>query len=200
MIWGYARVSTKKQSLKMQVDELNKFGCNQIVQEKISALTDRAQLDTLLSTLKQGDTLVVWKLDRLGRSMFDLIKIVSEMDAKGVNFISLTDNINTSTTQGKMMLMLFSMMAEYELEIKKERQEANKEIARQSGRLGGRPKGLTKEAKKTAYVLMGMYQEKENNKYKYSISEICAALKISKGTMYKYLEYMNVKKRDTFLM
>ncbi|MDR3059920.1 MAG: recombinase family protein [Prevotella sp.] len=194
-IYGYARVSTKKQSLKMQIDELKKFGCIQIVQEKVSALADRPQFDTLLSTLKEGDTLAVWKLDRLGRSMFDLIKIVSEMDAKGVNFVSLTENINTSTSTGKMMLMLFSMMAEYELSIKKERQEATKEIARQSGRLGGRPKGLTKDAKKTANVLIGMYQEKEKDNYKYSISEICTALKISKGTLYKYLAYMNVPKR-----
>ncbi len=117
------------------------------------------------------------------------------MDAKGVNFVSLTENINTSTTQGKMMLLLFSMMAEYELSIKKERQEAHKEIARASGKLGGRPKGLSREAKKTAVVLKSMYQEKDGEEYKYSISEICAALKISKGTMYKYLELMNVSKR-----
>lgn len=188
-------VSTKKQSLKMQIEELKKFSCTQIVQEKVSALADRPQFDTLLSTLKQGDTLAVWKLDRLGRSMFDLIKIVSEMDAKGIKFVSLTENIDTSTSTGKMMLMLFSMMAEYELEIKKERQEATKEIARKSGRLGGRPKGLSREAKKTAAVLMGNYQEQENGKYKYSISELCAAHNISKGTLYKYLEYMNVPKR-----
>ncbi len=194
-VYGYARVSTKKQSLKMQIEELKKFGCTQIVQEKVSALADRPQFETLLSSLKKGDTLAVWKLDRLGRSMFDLIKIVSDMDAKGVKFVSLTENIDTSTSTGKMMLMLFSIMAEYELEIKRERQEAHREIARQSGRLGGRPKGLTKDAKKTANVLMGMYQEKENTNYKYSISEICSALKISKGTMYKYLEYMNVPKR-----
>jgi DNA invertase Pin-like site-specific DNA recombinase len=194
-VYGYARVSTKRQSLKMQLEELKKFGCTQIVQEKVSALADRPQFDTLLSTLKEGDTLTVWKLDRLGRSMFDLIKIVSEMDAKGINFISLTENINTSTSTGKMMLMLFSMMAEYELSIKKERQEATKEIARKSGRLGGRPKGLSRDAKKTASVLMGMYREKEGEEYKYSISEITAALKISRGTMYKYLEYMNVPKR-----
>jgi DNA invertase Pin-like site-specific DNA recombinase len=127
--------------------------------------------------------------------MLDLIRIVSEMDAKGVNFVSLTENINTGTTQGKMMLMLFSIMAEYELSIRRERQEANKEIARQAGRLGGRPKGLSRDAKKTATVLMGMYRERAGQDYKYSISEICAALKISKGTMYKYLEYMNMPKR-----
>jgi DNA invertase Pin-like site-specific DNA recombinase len=194
-IIGYARVSTKKQSLKMQAEALKGFGCTRIVQEKVSALADRPQFNELLNSLNKGDTLVVWKLDRLGRSMLDLIKIVSEMEAKGVNFVSLTENINTSTTQGKMMLMLFSMMAEYELSIRKERQEANKEIARQSGRLGGRPKGLSREAKKTASVLMGMYREKEGEEYKYSISEITAALKISRGTMYKYLEYMNVPKR-----
>ncbi len=194
-VYGYARVSTKKQSLKMQVDALKQYGCTNIVQEKVSAVADRPQFDELLNNLKNGDTLVVWKLDRMGRSMFDLIKIVSDMDAKGVKFVSLTENIDTSTSTGKMMLMLFSMMAEYELEIKKERQEAHREIARQSGRLGGRPKGLSREAKKTAVVLKSMYKEKEGEEYKYSISEITAALKISKGTMYKYLEYMNVPKR-----
>jgi DNA invertase Pin-like site-specific DNA recombinase len=179
----------------MQLEELKKFGCTQIVQEKVSALADRPRFDELLSSLNKGDTLAVWKLDRLGRSMFDLIKIVSEMNAKGVNFVSLTEKIDTSTSTGKMMLMLFSMMAEYELSIKKERQEATKEIARRNGRQGGRPKGLSREAKKTASVLMGNYQEKEGNKYKYSISQLCAAHKISKGTLYKYLEYMNVPKR-----
>lgn len=204
-IYGYARVSTKKQSLKMQLEELNKFGCNQIIQEKVSALADRPQFDTLLSNLKKGDTLVVWKLDRLGRSMLDLIKIIADMDAKGVNFVSLTENINTSTTQGKMMLMLFSMMAEYELSIKKERQQATKENARLMGKLGGRPKGLSRDAKKTAVVLKKMYLERKEDSmeddkqkivtYQYSISEICAALKISKGTLYNYLQYMNVQKR-----
>lgn len=195
IIYGYARVSTKKQSLKMQIEELKKFGCTKIIQEKVSALADRPQFDTLLSILNSGDTLAVWKLDRLGRSMFDLIRIVSELEAKGVNFVSLTENIKTSTSTGKMMLMLFSMMAEYELSIKRERQEAHKEIARQSGRLGGRPKGLSNNAKKTATILVNMYQEKEENQYRYSVSEICAALKISKNTMYKYLNYKNVDKR-----
>lgn len=196
-VYGYARVSTKKQSLKMQIDELKKFGCMQIVQEKVSALADRPQFNTLLSALKEGDTLVVWKLDRLGRSMFDLIKIVSEMDAKGVNFVSLTENIDTSTSTGKMMLMLFSMMAEYELEIKKERQEATKEIARKSGKLGGRPKGLSKDAKKAAVIVKDTYQEKKGDKYRYSVSEVCKAHKIARGTLYKYLEYLNVPKRGS---
>lgn len=199
IIYGYALVSTKKQSLKMQIEELKKFGCTQIVQEKISALTERPLFNDLMNSLNEGDTLVVWKLDRLGRSMFDLIKIVSEMDAKGVKFVSLTEKINTSTSTGKMMLMLFSIMAEYELSIKKERQEATKEISRQSGRLGGRPKGLTRQAKKTASVLIGMYQEKQDRKYKYSISELTAALKISKGTLYKYPKYMNVPQRGNLI-
>ncbi|MDR1501252.1 MAG: recombinase family protein [Prevotella sp.] len=199
IIYGYARVSTKKQSLKMQLEELKKFGCEQVVQEKVSALAERPLFDNLLDSLVQGDTLAVWKLDRLGRSMLDLIKIIADLDAKGVKFVSLTENIDTSTSTGRMMLMLFSMMAEYELSIKKERQEATKEIARQSGRLGGRPKGLSREAKKTAQVLKGMYQEQEEAAYKYSISEITAALKISKGTMYKYLACMNVPKRGSFL-
>lgn len=195
MIYGYARVSTKKQSLRMQLEELKKFGCEKVVQEKVSALAERPQFEDLLSNLTEGDTLVVWKLDRLGCSMLDLIKIIAELDVRGVNFVSLTENINTGTTQGKMMLMLFSIMAEYELSIRKERQEANKEIARQSGRLGGRPKGLSRQAKKTAIVLKGMYQEKDGEEYKYSISEIMAALKISRGTIYKYLASLNVSKR-----
>lgn len=195
VIYGYARVSTKKQSLKMQIDELQKFGCTQIVQEKVSALADRPQFDKLLNSLKKGDTLAVWKLDRLGRSMFDLIKIVSEMDAKGVKFVSLTENINTATPTGKFLLSVFSFVAENELSLQKERREAHKEIARKTGRLGGRPKGLTKEAKKKANVLKEMYQLKDGENYKYSISELCSALDISKGTLYKYLKYMNVTQR-----
>nr|WP_255493346.1 recombinase family protein [Dysgonomonas sp. HDW5B] len=87
------------------------------------------------------------------------------MDAKGVNFVSLTENIDTSTSTGKMMLMLFSMMAEYELTLKKERQEAVKENARENGNQGGRPKGLSKEAKKAAVIVKTTYQEKEGDKY-----------------------------------
>ena len=181
----------------MQIEELKKFGCMQIVQEKVSGLKDRKQFDTLLSNLKEGDTLVVWKLDRLGRSMFDLIKIVSEMDAKGVNFVSLTENIDTSTSTGKMMLMLFSMMAEYELTLKKERQEAVKENARKNGNQGGRPKGLSKDAKKAAVIVKDTYQEKKGDKYRYSVSEVCKAHKIARGTLYKYLEYLNVPKRGS---
>ena len=195
VIYGYARVSTKKQSLKMQVEALQRFGCFKIIQEKVSALSERPLCDELLASLNKGDTFVIWKLDRLGRSMFDLIKIVADLDRKGVAFVSLTDNIDTSTTQGKMMLMLFSMMAEYELSIKKERQEAAKEIARQSGKLGGRPKGLSRAAKKTAKMLIDMYQERENGKYKYSIYEIIEALKISKGTLYNHLNLFDIPKR-----
>lgn len=160
-IYGYARVSTKKQSLKMQIEELEKFGCNRIVQEKVSALADRPLFEDLLKTLQKGDTLVVWKLDRLGRSMFDLIKIVSDMNAKGVKFISLTENIDTSTPTGKFLLSVFSFVAENELTLQKERREAHRENARQSGRLGGRPKGLSRDAKKTAIVLMGTIRKKK---------------------------------------
>ncbi|MDH6311214.1 DNA invertase Pin-like site-specific DNA recombinase [Dysgonomonas sp. PFB1-18] len=194
-IYGYARVSTKKQSLKMQFEELKKFGCDRIVQEKVSATADRPLFDELLNSLKTGDTLAVWKLDRLGRSMLDLIKIIADLDAKGVKFVSMTENIDTTTATGKMMLMLFSIMAEYELEIRKERQQASKELARKAGKLGGRPKGLSKDAKRTAVVLKTMYQEKEGDKYKHSVSKICSALKISRATMYNYLKYMNVSKR-----
>ena len=197
MIYGYARVSTQRQSLKMQIEELKKFGCNHIEGEKVSAAKDRPKFDTLLGCLKEGDTLVVWKLDRLGRSMFDLIKIVSEMDAKGVNFVSLTENIDTSTSTGKMMLMLFSMMAEYELTLKKERQEAVKENARENGNQGGRPKGLSKEAKKAAVIVTETYQQKKGNKYTHSVSQVCKSHKIARGTLYKYLEYLNVPKRGS---
>lgn len=191
-IYGYARVSTKKQSLKMQVDALKNFGCDQIAQEKVSALADRPLFDGLLNSLNKGDTLVVWKLDRLGRSMLDLIKIVSEMDAKGVNFVSLTENINTSTTQGKMMLLLFSMMAEYELSIKKERQEATKQIARESGRLGGRPKGLSDKLIKQAPIVTKMYLARINGKPEFSVNEIAKSLGISKTSMYKCLRHLKV--------
>jgi len=199
-IYGYARVSTKKQSLKMQIEELKKFGCTKIVHEKISAVADRPLFNELLNTLQEGDTLAVWKLDRLGRSMLDLIKIVAGLEEKGVKFISLTENINTTTATGKMMLMLFSIMAENELNLRRERQEANKEIAREAGRLGGRPKGLTEKAKITAQMLRDKYLEKKGNKYTYSVSEIMKGLRISRGTLYKYLEYTNTPKRgNSFL-
>lgn len=195
-VFGYARVSTKKQSLKMQVDALKKYGCGQITQEKISALADRPIFEDLINNLHPGETLVVWKLDRLGRSMIDLIRIIATLEEKGVKFVSLTENIDTSTQTGKMMLMLFSMMAEYEISLRKERQDAVKEQNRLRGKLGGRPKGLSLEAKKTAEVLKHMYQEKdEEGNFRYSISKLTAALKISKGTLYKYLRVLNIKLR-----
>lgn len=196
IIYGYARVSTKKQSFEMQTEALKKFGCSHIVEEKISALADRPKYEALINILRTGDTLVVWKLDRLGRSMFDLISIVRELELRGIKFVSLTENIDTRTATGKMLLAFFSFMAEYELQIKAERQEAAKELARKNGKLGGRKKGLSVKAQKTASILKKMYNEKDRNgNYKYSISELLTALNISQGTLYNYLDYMGVQRR-----
>lgn len=193
MIYGYARVSSRNQNLNLQIKSLNEYGCEKIYKEKISGLeSKRKQFEILQSILKNGDTLVVWKLDRLGRSMFELVEIIFNLKNKGVKFISLTENIDTDTPTGKIMLMFFSMMAEYELNLKKERIEAGRLLARKNGKLGGRPRGLSKKLSEKLEDIKKMYLAKENNCPLYSISEIEKLIGISRPSIYKCLKYMNL--------
>jgi len=185
MIIGYARVSTLEQSLDMQLSELEKYGCTKIFKEKISAVKKRPELEKLQGMLREGDKVVVWKLDRLGRSLIDLIKIVTEFKTKGVEFVSLQDNINTDTPQGRMMFNLFATFAEYEREITAERTRAGLARARELGRLPGRKPGLSKESKKKAYAVAFMKSKGDK-----SDSEIWKELDISKSTFYRYLKFI----------
>ena len=134
MKFGYARVSTKQQELHLQIDALEKTGCEKIFQEKFTGKTkDRPELQTLLSQLRKDDIVVIWKLDRLGRSLQDLITIVVQIHDKEVNLQSLNDNIDTSSPTGKLTFHLFAALAEFERDIISDRTKAGLEAARARG-------------------------------------------------------------------
>lgn len=143
---GYARVSTQDQQLHLQVDALQAIGCKDIVLEKASSSKERPKLQELLTRLRAGDTLVVWKLDRLGRSLKDLVTLVTVFQEKGIHFVSLHDHLDTTSAQGRLMFNLFASLAEFERDIIQERTKAGLMAARARGRQGGRPRGLSKGA------------------------------------------------------
>lgn len=185
---GYARVSTKEQSLNLQEDALQKAGCEKIYSEQISGTkSERPQLQEMIRHLRQGDIVVVWKLDRLGRSIRDLIKLVSGFQDNGVGFQSLQDAIDTTTPTGKLTFHLFAALAEFERDIISTRTKAGLEAARARGRKGGRPKGLSKKAQDKARLAESLYKERQR-----SIAEICDHLHISKPTLYRYLRSRGV--------
>ncbi|MEM9887238.1 MAG: recombinase family protein [Bacteroidota bacterium] len=189
MKFGYARVSTKQQELHLQTDALEKAGCDEIFEEKITGTTkERPKLQALLTQLRKDDVVVIYKLDRLSRSLKDLISIVEQIQKKGANFHSLTDNIETSSPTGKLTFHLFAALAEFERSIISQRTKAGLEAARARGRKGGRPKGLSKKAERTAILAESYYKEGE-----LSIIQICEELNISKRTLYKYLRHRGVQ-------
>jgi DNA invertase Pin-like site-specific DNA recombinase len=141
----------------------------------------------MLGQLRDGDVVIVWKLDRLARSMKDLISLVNEIQDKGAGLRSLNDQIDTTTPHGKFTFHLFAALAEFERDIIRERTIAGLEAARARGRKGGRPKGLSQKAKHTAMIAERLYIEGE-----LSTNEICEQLSISKGTFYNYLHHQGV--------
>lgn len=186
---GYARVSTKEQSLALQEDALQKEGCKKIYSERVSGKkADRPKLREMVGQLRKGDVVVVWKLDRLGRSLRDLVDLVSNFQDTGVGFKSLQDNIDTTTPAGKLTFHLFAALAEFERDIISSRTRAGLDAARARGRKGGRPRGLSKKAQDKARLAESLYREKER-----SISEICDHLGISKPTLYRYLRDRGVQ-------
>jgi len=185
---GYARVSTRDQNLELQLDALHKAGCETIFQEKASgATTARPELDRLLANLRQGDTVYIYKLDRLGRSLKHLLDMVAELEFRGVGLVSLTDAINTTSAQGRLVFNLFASLAEFERELIRERTHAGLASARARGRVGGRQRGLSEEAERTAIVAETLYREQQ-----LGVNEIAQRLHISKVTLYKYLRHRGV--------
>ena len=185
---GYARVSTKDQNLALQRDALLKEGCRPIFEEKQSgAKSDRPELRRMIDQLREGDTVIIWKLDRLGRSLRDLVNLVTEIQEKGAGLKSLHDSIDTTTAQGKLTFHLFAALAEFEREIIAERTRAGLESARARGRKGGRPKGLSKKAQDKAMIAATLYKQGK------AVSDISEHLHISKSTLYRYLAYQGVE-------
>ena len=189
MRMGYARVSTKEQNIDLQVDALNKAQCEQVFKEIASgAKTVRPVLDDLLSRLRSGDVLVIWKLDRLGRSLKHLVTLTNELLERQIGLVSLNDPIDTTTPQGRLIFNIFASLAEFERDLIRERTQAGLEAARARGRKGGRPRGFSKQAEATAMAAETLYGEGE-----LSVQAICDQLSISKPTLYSYLRHRGVK-------
>jgi len=177
---GYARVSTTEQNPDLQVDELTAAGCWKVWTDHASgALDRRPQLDVVLEQLRPGDTLVVWRLDRLGRSLRHLIEVVTGLDERGVGFRSLRENIDTTTAGGRLVFHLFGALAQFEREIIRDRTVAGLTAARARGRVGGRPSKLTAEQVRQA---RRMYDARE-----LTVEQIGAALGVSRTSIYRAL-------------
>jgi DNA invertase Pin-like site-specific DNA recombinase len=180
MLIGYARVSTADQNANLQIDALKQAGCEKIFTDKISGtVADRPGLSKVQELLRKGDTLVVWRLDRLARSLKDLIEWVSYLDMEGVALKSLQESIDTTTSTGKLVFHVFGAMAEFERNLIQERTQAGLNAARARGRVGGRPEKLGAAKKRMAINLFKARQ--------HSVKEICELAGVSKPTLYKYI-------------
>lgn len=176
---GYARVSTGEQTLDLQRDALVKAGCDRIFEETASgAKADRLVLKEALQYARYGDTLVVWRLDRLGRSLKHLIETVADLATRGIGFKSLTEQIDTTTPGGKLIFHVFGALAEFERDLIRERTHAGLAAARARGRTGGRPKKLADP--KTLALAQSLYDGGQTD-----VETICRTLGISRATLYR---------------
>ena len=186
MKFGYARVSRNDQSLNIQIQKLEEAGCAEIFQEKISGAKDnRSQLNNLLSKLRKGDTICVVRLDRLGRRMTSLVSLIEEFKRRGIEFIALENNIDTTTSMGMLLFTMCAAFAEMERTLISERVRAGLEAAHKKGRKGGRPKALTAEKLKT---LRPLVQSGE-----FSVSKICNLVNISRSVYYRAINSEYIK-------
>ena len=177
---GYARVSTSDQNLDLQKDALDKAGCTKIYIDEISGtVAQREGLDKAKEVLRKGDVLIVWRLDRLGRSIRDLIDWVNHLEEEGIGFKSLQESIDTTTSSGKLVFHIFAALAEFERNLIRERTNAGLAAARARGRLGGRKKSLNAKERKR---LVEMYQRKNQ-----TVKQICEMMNITKPTLYAYI-------------
>jgi DNA invertase Pin-like site-specific DNA recombinase len=182
MLIGYARVSTDDQKTSLQLDELNKAGCEKIFQDEgySGAKFKRPGLTNLLEHMRKGDTVVVWKLDRLGRGLRDLIELMNTFESKGIGFKSITEGIDTTTTTGRLVFHIFASLAEFERELIKERTMAGLKAARARGKLGGRPPKISPEQKE---MIKKMHAD-----ITIPIDQILKTFQISKTTLYKVVK------------
>jgi DNA invertase Pin-like site-specific DNA recombinase len=184
MLIGYARVSKNEQNLDLQRDALLRAGCHEknIFTDKITGTkAERRGLEQALTHLREGDTLVVWRLDRLGRSLKHLIETVTKLQEQKIAFKSIMENIDTSTATGQLVFHIFGALAEFERNLIRERTIAGLDAARSRGRLGGRPE-IQASATKVA-MAKKLYADKTNE-----ISDICKTLHISRATLYRYIK------------
>lgn len=180
MLIGYARISTQDQSLDLQTDALLKAGCEETHRDIASGVKcERLGLAEALKRLRRGDTLVVWRLDRLGRSLRHLLELVSDLESRGIGFRSLQESIDTTTPGGRLVFHVFGALSEFERELLRERTMAGLRAAADRGRKGGRPRLMDSEKIRLARTL---HQNKS-----ITIGEICRTLGVSKGTLYRNL-------------
>ena len=189
MIIGYARVSSVEQNLELQRDALKAAGCEDIFEDKVSAANvERPEWGNAKRQLRKGDTLVVWRLDRLGRSLKHLIETIEDLDARGVGFRSLQENLDTTTSGGKLIFHIFGALAEFERELIKERTMAGLAAARARGRKGGRPRKLTaKQIAMARQLLMDPNQQ---------VTEVAKMLGVARSTLYIALRSETTAKGD----
>lgn len=181
MLIGYARVSTTDQNLALQRDALEKENCGKIFSDEMSGVAaDRPGLASAIEHLRNGDVLVVWRLDRLGRSLKNLIEIVAQLEERGIGLRSLQENIDTTTSGGKLVFHIFCSLAEFERSLIRERTQAGLEAARSRGRRGGRPRRM--DGKKIA-AARAMHAGGAA-----TVAEICRALGVSRATFYRYVK------------
>lgn len=177
---GYGRISTTDQNHDLQQDALEAAACEKIFLDTISGSKNkRPELENLKEQLRVGDTLIVWRLDRLGRSLRDLIDWMNWLEENNIGFVSLQESINTTTPAGKLTFHLFGAMAEFERNLIRERTNAGLAAARARGRKGGRAKALKPQQQK---ALQQLYNAKEH-----TIKELCEIFSISKPTLYNYV-------------
>lgn len=178
---GYARVSTLDQNPGLQEDDLYSAGCQRVFVEKASgALADRPELLAALDYLREGDVLVVWRLDRLGRSLRHLVQVVSDLEGRGVGFRSLRESIDTTTPAGRLVFHLFASLAEFERDLIRERTMAGLAAARVRGRKGGRKRALTP---KQVAIARRLYEERDG-----TVAEIASTLGVSRATIYRAIQ------------
>jgi DNA invertase Pin-like site-specific DNA recombinase len=183
MLIGYARVSTLDQTLALQQDALQQAGCERVFTDMVSGgAVERKGLEEALNFARTGDTLVVWKLDRLGRSLRHLIDTINSMQARGVGFRSLTEQIDTTTSGGKLIFHVFGALAEFERDLIRERTQAGLVAARARGKQGGRPKAVALSDPKQVALAQALYNDRSH-----SIADICKTLRVSRATLYRYI-------------
>ncbi|KJU83878.1 resolvase domain-containing protein [Candidatus Magnetobacterium bavaricum] len=181
MLIGYARVSTDMQNLDLQKDALKNAKCERIWEDKLSgSKVERPGLKDAIDFARQGDIIVVWRLDRLSRSLTELIEMVTLLDSKQIGLKSLQESIDTSSSSGKLIFHIFGALAEFERNLIRERTQAGLMAARARGRKGGRPESLDLNKKLLA---VSLYDEK-----KYTVKQICQMMGVSKPTLYKYIK------------
>jgi len=177
---GYARVSTLQQDEALQLDALRAAGCDRIFVDKASGkLESRPALDDLLAQARRGDSLVVWRLDRLGRSLRHLIDVVADLERRGVGFVSLTESLDTTTPGGRLLFHLMGALAQFERELIRERTLAGLAAARTRGRTGGRPTVWTEDKLRTAQVMRASGG--------YDVTSIAKVLGVSRASVYRAL-------------